>query len=261
MNSTKFHLKQIAFPREHGSWGYTLEPLILSLLVGYSGNGLLLAVSTFFVFLAHQPVRIIFNKKFKYNFKLKSFIVLGLYSIVSFTAFLSVVLDVGLFKIYLFIIAMLLMFGYLLLELNHIKRNVVTELFAAISVVLIASNIVLVAGWNILYVIAFWVVLVSRAIPTTFYVRGKLQIAKKQRVHELSILLTSFVSLFAVAILSFYDYVPALSIAAVLMLCGRAFFGIYKSGRKVNVKNLGIMEFVYGILFVIIIAVGYNFGI
>ena len=63
MNTNRFHLKQIAVPREHGSWGYTLEPLALALLVAFSVNGLLLSLVTFLIFFAHQPIRIIFNKK------------------------------------------------------------------------------------------------------------------------------------------------------------------------------------------------------
>lgn len=263
MNNSKLatQIKQIAFPREHGSWGYTLEPLILALLVGFSIDGLLLAICTFFIFLAHQPVRIIFNQKFNKNYKLKAYLIFTLYSVIALVSIAIVFLNFGFDNLLLFLIAMLLMFGYLVLELSNIKRSVMSELVAAGAVGIIASNIVLLAGWGSVEIVSFWFIILSRAVPTTFYVRGKLQIAKKQKVQEFSILISSFLSIVVISSLVFVTNIPALTIIAVLMLTGRAYVGMYKSDRKVNVKKLGIMEFGFGILFVIIVAVGYNFNI
>lgn len=261
MNTNRFHLKQIAFPREHGSWGYTLEPLALALLVAFSVNGLLLAFVTFLIFLAHQPVRIIFNKKLNNKFRTKAFPIFLLYAISAMVLLFMVLIELSFYQLLPFFISVIIMSGYLLLELNNVKRNIVTELLAAVSVGLIATNVVLIIGWNWAYAAAFWTVILSRAIPTTFYVRSKLQIAKKQPPQELSVFVSSFASLLIVSILSYFLYLPLLSIAAVLMLIGRAYIGIYKSAGKVNVKKLGIMEFVYGIVFVLLVAVGYNFGI
>ncbi len=263
MNNSKLvkQFKQIAFPHEHGSWGYTLEPLILALLVGFSTEGILIAISTFFIFLAHQPIRIIFNKKYKKNYKLKAYSIFSLYSFIAAGSILFVILNFGFGKLFLFFIAMILMVGYLILELNNVKRNMASELIAAGSVGIIAANIVLLAGWGSIEIISFWLIILSRAIPTTYYVRGKLQMAKRQKVQELSILLTSLLSLFIVSILVFFTNIPVLSIIAVLMLTIRAYVGMYKSAGKANVKKLGIMEFGFGILFVIIVAVGYNFNI
>lgn len=261
LNTNKFHLKQIAFPREHGSWGYTLEPLVLSLLVGFSVNGVLLALSTFIIFLAHQPIRIIFNKSLNNKLRIKAYLIFSIYAVSSMVLLILVLLDSSFYQLLPFFISVIIMFGYLLLELNNVKRNIVIELLAAVSVGLIAMNIVLLNGWNWAYAAAFWFVILSRAVPTTFYVRSKLQIAKKQPTQELSVFVSSFVSLLIVFVLTYFSYLPLLSIAAVLMLISRAYIGIYKLRGKLNVKKLGIMEFVYGIIFVLLVAAGYKFGI
>jgi len=261
LNTNRFHLKQIAVPREHGSWGYTLEPLALALLVAFSVNGLLLSLVTFFIFFAHQPIRIIFNKKLNRKLKTKAYFVFSFYSIFAMALLVRVLMFESFYQLLPFFISVIIMSGYLLLELNNVKKNIVTELLAAVSIGMIAMNIVLLNGWHLTYSAAFLLVILSRAVPTTFYVRSKLQIAKKQPVQEFSVIVSTFVSLLIVLVLAYFLYLPLLSIAAVLILIGRAYIGIYKSTGKVNIKNLGIMEFVYGIIFVLLVAAGYNFGI
>ncbi|MBK8334978.1 MAG: YwiC-like family protein [Acidimicrobiaceae bacterium] len=49
-------LRSVALPTEHGGWGLTLEPVLLGLLLRWSGAGLCLGVAAFVAFMAAHPV-------------------------------------------------------------------------------------------------------------------------------------------------------------------------------------------------------------
>lgn len=52
-------LRAVALPSEHGGWGLTLEPVLLGLLVAWSGAGLLLGIATFTAFLLRTPAKLV----------------------------------------------------------------------------------------------------------------------------------------------------------------------------------------------------------
>lgn len=51
-------LRSIALPAEHGSWGLTLEPILLGLLVAPSWGGVGLAIGAFGLFLLRWPLKV-----------------------------------------------------------------------------------------------------------------------------------------------------------------------------------------------------------
>jgi len=257
----KNNIKSVAFPREQGSWGFMLEPLILALLVAFTINGLLIALSAFIIFLSHQPVRAIANKKSHKEIKLTASIIFIIYSsiavILIFTAFLNM-------KLILFLpyfTALLLMTIYLLLELKGYGRLLAAELIAPVAVSLIAVCITLVNGWSVNFILAFWIILLSRSIQTTFYINAIVKIIKKQSASPLLTYTSGFLFLLIVTLNAFQHLSPYLAIAAVIILIIRSFVGFTSTNKKVNIKKIGILEFVYGIVFIILVAIGYNFGL
>ena len=52
-------IRSIALPTEHGGWGFTLEPILLGLLVAYSAAAWELSVAALAVFLARRPFRLL----------------------------------------------------------------------------------------------------------------------------------------------------------------------------------------------------------
>jgi hypothetical protein len=60
-------IRSVALPAEHGGWGFLIEPIILGLLVAFSGMGILLGLSAFGVFLIHQPLKIVIKDRMKGN--------------------------------------------------------------------------------------------------------------------------------------------------------------------------------------------------
>lgn len=262
-NNIKHRIKQVAFPREHGSWGFVLEPLTLALLVAFTTDGFLIALSTFFIFLAHQPIRVLLNKKKNKRSVVKktAFIVLLFYLAISSVLLLYVISKEALFVFIPFVIAIVVMTIYLVLELLQLNRNLFTELFAPVAITFIAASIVLSADWELNKVFVFWLLLLSRSIPTTFYLHEKIKMLKKVTVNKF---LTNFSGILFLAAISFFAakrLLPYLSILAVLILVVRAFIGLSRNDKKISIRRIGILEFIYGGVFVIINAIGYFLSI
>ena len=49
----------MAMPSEHGGWGLTLEPVLLGLLVAWSGAGVALGIAAFSAFLLRTPAKLV----------------------------------------------------------------------------------------------------------------------------------------------------------------------------------------------------------
>lgn len=250
-------IKKVAYPKEHGSWGFYFEPLLLSIIVAYSKNGLFLFLVSLFIFFAHQPVRVLFNKNQTEQLKKIALIFLMIYSGL---AILFMTLIPFNFKIYVFIpffLAIIIMAFYLAAEVLNYKKTLTTEAIAPFAVDLIAVSIVLLGGWTFASAMAFLVVLLNRSFPTVLYIHERLKLEREKEI------LSGFVNVFGMfgllitIFLSFEKLIPYLSILAVLILVVRSSIGLSKFRKKLNIKQIGIYEFIYGILFVAIVALGY----
>ena len=51
-------IRSIALPTEHGGWGFTLEPILLGLLVAHSATAWEISAAALGIFLARRPVKI-----------------------------------------------------------------------------------------------------------------------------------------------------------------------------------------------------------
>lgn len=257
----KLHIKKVAFPPEHGSWGFVLEPLVLSLLVAYSFTGLLLAVSSFLIFLNHQPVRVLLNKKIKKQLFFPALLFFMTYSIFIVITLVYVVKNSQIENLLPFGLALLLMLIFFVMELKQKGRELLAEFIAPISITFIGMSIVLLGGWAFYLTTAFAVVLLARSIPTVLYIHIKVQAVKKKEFSKQVFYISEIIFLSLVAILAFSKLIPMLSIVGVILLIGRAVYGLSKKGLLENIRILGIKEFIFGILYVVIVYIGYYFNL
>ncbi len=257
MKKSKVNIRQIALPIEHGSWGFVLEPLILSLIVAYSFPGLLLAVCTFFMFLSHQPIKILFkNKPDDYNKKIAIFFLI-IYLLVILVLFVFVLLSVKLQSLIPFGLSLVVMIIYLSNLYNQKNRELINELSAPISISLLVLSILLFKNWQLEYVISFWIILLSRSVQTTFYVHTKLLMYKKKKYNlSVSIIISVFFTLLLI-ILAKLKLAPSLAYFASILLFFRTVWGLFVTKNHFKVKTFGILEFVYGATYLALVALGY----
>ena len=261
MSNSKINIRQIALPTEHGSWGFVLEPLLLALLVAYSLPGLMLSLCAFFMFLSYQPLRILFKKKNNNELNKYALIVFSVYVFLAAVFFFITFSQSELIALTPFVLSVIIMLIYLIMLYRQKNRELISELSASFSISILTLSILLFKGWQIKYVIAFLIVLLARSIPTTFYVHTKLQMFKKKEFRNTLPMISTYIFTGILFWTSMLGLTPFLTVAASLMLLVRSHIGIFYIKENFKVVNFGIMEFVYGGLFIIITAVGYIFSV
>ena len=248
-------IKTIALPREHGAWAYVLEPVILGLLIAFSSKGLFLGIGALLAFLAHQPVRVFFASQER--IKKTALLFVSLYGLSAVTFFFLFINNTSPSVYIPFLLAVLLMIFYLILELQGQGKELLTRIMAPTAIDLMAVSMVLVSGWRTEQALAFFALLLSRSYPTTFYVRAKLRADSNHNIYAVQATLYHVIALLLTAGLVYLRLIPYLSLLAVFILLARTVHGLYFSKIKMIPKQVGIREFVYGILFVFISAAGY----
>jgi hypothetical protein len=259
LNFNRSNIIKVAIPSEHGSWGFFLEPIALSLLVAYSFEGLIIAISAFILFLANQPSSYIVKRKPKYLLLLSIyFTIFYLFSAIGIIVYFLIG-NINFILILPFGASIFIMVLYKILEFYNLKRNIIVELIPQVSLVFICVSILLLKDWKFEFIIAFTIIVLSRSIHTVFYINNKLKVLKN-RTPDKS--LTNWVgAIFAVLLILFasLDFSPWLSLIAFSLLILRSIFGLFPNSIE-TVKIVGIKEFIYGFLFVLINVIGYNFN-
>lgn len=255
------NFRKVGYPKEHGSWGFFLEPIVLALLIAYSNNGLILALSAFLLFLSNQSVTIVLKGIPKYLLR-SSYLYFISYTILSVLILLylnSTLQSSG--SLIPFLVAILFMGFFKLMERKSLNRNIIVELIPQIAVGLMSVSILLIDNWELVPLLGFVVIILSRSIQTVFYINNKLKFFKGIKPNKIlvnSIGLLFFILLLVMAQL---NNVPWISLLAILFLMLRSVIGFFEKNKLEKVKIIGIKEFIYGFLFVVIISIGYNFGL
>ena len=255
------NFKKVGFPHEHGSWGFFLEPIVLSLIVAYSINGFLLGLAAFSLFLSSQPLSYILKRIPKYLLK-SSYVFFFAY--LSFSIFILTYLNFSLnstARLVPFFAAILLMGIFKLLELKSLNRNLIVELIPQIAVGLMSVSILLVDNWELVPIIGFVAIIFSRSIQTVFYINNKLKFFKGTKPNKALVNLIGLLFLITIIIMTQFNIVPWISVLAIILLMLRSAIGFFKKNKLEKVKIIGIKEFIYGFLFVVLISIGYNFGL
>ncbi len=249
-------IKKIAMPQEHGSWEFFFEPLILSLIIAYSYQGLMLFLASSFIFLSHQPIRILFDKKINKGDKRKALVFAVIYISIELIALWQSIAGAELKHFFPFFIAIVLMASFLTVEINTPKESFLARLIPPLAVDLIAVSIVRLGGMKIPETIAFYFVLLGRSALTAFYIKEKLNKLKQQYLNSAYIFLLHSLYLIILVFLSIGELTPFTTIIAAIILLGRAVLGLRSNGKS-NVRSIGIWEVIHGVIFVIVVSVGY----
>jgi len=247
-------LKTVALPKEHGSWALTFEPLILALIVGYSLPGLFLFFGAAFAFLAHQPVRILLTKKNHSKLAATFLLIYGIPAAFFMILFLRLVSWNTALPL---LLALVLMFLYLIAEYFNLHRKLLTEMMASVAMGLIALSIVINGGWNWPEAFPFLILLYLRSLSTTLYVHYRLKLERKQPVSTFWSEIWQVLTLIIAFLLYFKSNLPWLAFLSILILGIRGIYGLSAWRKPMTVKQIGLAEFFYGLIFVTLSSIGY----
>lgn len=178
-------LRSILLPAEHGGWGFTLEPVLLGLLVAPSPAGWLLGVFALFLFLAHRPTRLLLvdarRRRVASRTRVAALAVAG-YLTAAAAALGGALLtaDHEFWAALAAAVPLVVLQGWY--EARSRIRALGRELTGPVAAGALAPAIALADGWGVRAAAGLWVVLAVRAVVSVLLVRA--QIA---RVHGRSV--------------------------------------------------------------------------
>lgn len=252
-------LRTIALPAEHGSWGLTLEPILLGLLVAPSWGGVGLGIGAFGLFLLRWPFKVAqtsYRQKrtIRLNLALRFVVLYGLLSIVGFAL---AIWQAGWQPLWPFLLALpfgLIFYHY---DRQNRSRSWQAELAGPIAFSATATSIALAGGWQVAPALALWGVLVARAIPSILFVRSRIRLDRDRPHQPLLALGTHGLALLAVGWLSGLGWLPTITLGVFILLLLRAIWGLSPYRRAVPIKVIGFSELAWGLLTVLTVAVGW----
>ena len=261
----RVRLKAVALPVEHGGWGFSLEPVVLGLMVAPSLPGLFLAVATLAAFLARHPLKLVMadrrrGRRFPRTPVAERFALL--YTMIAALGLLAAIKTASSYE---FLLPLLLAAPLASVQLVYDRlsrsRALLPELAGATAMAAIASSIALALGWPRGVAFGLWAILAARVMPTIFYVRARLKTLHGQEASKGIVIMMHVLALVVALTLRWTKLIPALAIIAFLILLARALFGFSEYDRAASAKRIGIRELGFGAMTVAAIALGHYFNL
>lgn len=248
-------IKTIALPAEHGGWGFLLEPIALGLLLAPSIAGVYLAASAVAVFLARQPLTLVVLNRHRPSPRAALALKFsGLYVVIAVGALAAAII----FSEHSFItplaVAAPLACVQLFYDWAGRKRVLGAEVAGTIAISSLVAALALAGGWPRLVSFALWAIVVARAVPSIFYVRGCLTRLHRRAASPLPIWIAHAAAMILVAVLISKSLAPRLALVAMTILAVRAVAGF--RSLRLKPKQLGFSEIGFGVITVLAVAFG-----
>lgn len=258
-------LRNIALPAEHGGWGFSLEPVLVGLLVAPSLAGLFLAMATMGAFLARHPLKMVMGdqrrgRRLRRTPLAERFALL--YISIAAISFLAALRTISSYE---FLLPLLLASPLALVQLVYDRlsrsRELAPELAGAMAMASIVASIALADGWSRSLAFGLWAILIARVVPTVLYVRARLKALHHKESSTAIVLVLHVLALLAAFALAWFKLAPALPLIALLILLARAAFGFSSYDRRASAKQIGIRELGFGAMMVGMVALGHYFNL
>jgi hypothetical protein len=252
-------IRSVAMPTEHGGWGFTLEPILLGLLVAPSASGWEISAAALGIFLARRPVKIFSSDLVRRRWLPRSTVALVFSIIFGGLAIAGVV---GAFVTtqgpFLIPVALAAPFAFVALRADAHSRShaLLAELSGAIAMGATVAAITVSSGWDLLPSLGLWLVLAARDVAAIVLVRGQVRRSKGKLVDTTKIYLAQAGSVTVIAIVAALGVVPWLSVVAVGLVGIVAVISLNRS--PIPAKTIGWTQMVLGLAVVLVTAAGFH---
>jgi hypothetical protein len=250
-------IRSIALPTEHGGWGFTLEPILLGLLVAPSASGWEISAAALGVFLARRPVKIFSSDLVRRRWLPRSTMALVFSILFGGLAIAGVI---GAFVTtqgpFLIPVAIAAPFALLALRADAHSRNhaLIAELSGGIAMGATVAAITVSSGWDLLPSLGLWLVLAARDVAAIVLVRGQVRRSKGKTADTTKIYLTQVGSVAVIAIIAALGVVPWLSVVAVGLVGIVAVISLNRP--PIPAKTIGWTQMALGLAVVLVTAAG-----
>ncbi|NLX11083.1 MAG: YwiC-like family protein [Chloroflexi bacterium] len=264
VSSASVRWKSIAFPPEHGSWGFLLEPILLGLILAPSWGGLAVAVGVFGAFLARHPLKVAYSDRRKGKRYARTVVAERFalaYSILAAVGGVLALLLAGPEILLPALLAVPLGLAQFIGYSTNRGRELVPELAGSAALAATATSIAVAGGTAWDTALALWAILVARNIPSILYIRARLRLDRGKPFAQMPVLLAQIAGVLIPIVLVALGVAPVLAVVALAVLAARAIFGLSPYRRNVRVQIIGVLEMVYGFGTVLLALIGYTYNL
>lgn len=260
--ASRVRIASIALPTEHGGWGFTLEPILLGLLVAPSASAWEISAAALGIFLARRPVKILSTDLVRGRWLPRSTVALIfalIYGGVALAgAFGALFTADGPFWIPVLVAVP---FALLALRADAHSRNraLLAELSGSIAMGATVAAIAIAGGWDLAPAFGLWLILAARDVAAIVLVRGQIRRLHDKPVAAKNIYLVQVAAVGVVAIAAIARVIPWLGVVAIAVV---GIVTVVSLNRPpVQAKVIGWTQMGVGLAVVLITAAGVNLSL
>jgi hypothetical protein len=138
-------------------------------------------------------------------------------------------------------------------------RQLLPELLGAVALGSVVAAEMRAGGWPLGLSLVAWAMLAVKAVCAVLYVRTRLRYDRGQAPGRATPVASHVGALLLALTLAGAGYAPWQTVAAFALLLARATYGLSSLHRRVRPQVVGIQEVVFGVSFVLLVALGYTF--
>lgn len=245
-------LRQVALPAEHGGWSLTAEPIVLGLLVAWSGPGLALGAAAMVAFLARTPLKLVLvdlrrGRRLERTRLAARVAAIETAVIVVLAVAAAAGSSTGRFWVPIAVAAPLVVLE-LWFDMRSRGRRLVPELAGTVGIGSVATAIALVDGADASLAVGLWCVAAARAAAAIPHVRTQLQRAHGRTFHRWHSDVAQLVALAVVATASMVDAIPVAPVATLTVVAVFDLCAVRMAPRPAVI--IGIQQTVIGVVVV-----------
>jgi hypothetical protein len=255
--------RQVALPAEHGGWGFLGEPLVLGLALAPSGAGLLLALAAIAAFLARHPLRLVFLDRRRGARHPRTVLAERVFLAYAGAALALAAAALALTRSPFWpalLAAAPVGLVALAFDARGRSREAVPETAGAVTLGASATAIALAGGAAAAIAWGAWTLLALRALTAVPYVRARIRLDRGLEAGPRAVHVGHAAALVASAAIAAAGGGPWLATLVFLVLLLRSAWGLSSRRGRVRAQVLGFQELGFGLLSVLLLALGYRLG-
>jgi YwiC-like protein len=249
--------RAVAMPSEHGGWGLTLEPVLLGLIVAWSGAGVALGVAAFTAFLLRTPAKLVAVDVRRGRWLDRSRLALRI-AIVELIVLGSAVGWAVAFAGWSWLAPVMIAGPLVAVEssfdIRSRGRRLLPELCGAVGITAVAASIVLAAGRSGGLAAGVWLVLAARAVGAIPFVRVQIMRLRRGQGPVWQSDMAQVVSGAVAAVAVIADRRLVTGLASVVVLAVTQ--SVWVRRAPIPAKQVGLRQMAMGLALVAVTAVG-----
>ncbi len=258
---TRLNLRSIALPTEHGGWGFTLEPILLGLLVASSTAAWEISVAALGAFLVRRPLKIVSTDLVRRRWLPRSTAALIIGSIYGAFALAGTVAAFvtsgGRFWIPVLVAAPLALVA-LRADAHSKNRSLIAEVFGATAMGATVAAIAIVSGWDLAPSFGLWLVLAARDVAAIALVRGQVRRLHGKPTGATNIYAVQAISIVVVGVGAAAGILPWLGVVGIGFVGFVALMSLNR--RPIEARVIGLTQMFVGLSVVVASAAGIRLG-